>query len=186
MSSTFPHRRRSVRVPGYDYSQPGAYFVTICVRDRECLLGDVVEERVVLNDVGRIVHDSWNRIPHHFPHVVTDAFIAMPNHLHGILIIVDHVGATHASPLQLDETNRRCGPKSGSLGAIVGSFKSAAARRINRFRDTAGVPFWQRGYYERILRDDAELDRVRHYILSNPYTWDIDEDNPKRIRDMTC
>ena len=136
--------------------------------------------------MGRIVQESWDRISQHFPHVVTDAFVVMPNHVHGVVTITDHVvGATHASPLQPGENDYPRGPKRGSLGAIVGSFKSAAARRINQSRGTIGVPFWQRGYYERIIRDDTELERIREYILNNPYTWDTDEDNPDRIPDAS-
>ena len=181
MPDPIPHRRRSIRIPGYDYSQPGAYFVTICVRGRERLLGDVGDRQVVLNDVGRIVQESWDRISQHFPHVVTDAFVVMPNHVHGVVTITDHVvGATHASPLQPGENDYPRGPKRGSLGAIVGSFKSAAARRINQSRGTIGVPFWQRGYYDRIIRNQAEMDRIRKYIDENPIKWDLDPYHPSQ------
>lgn len=148
------------------------------MRDRECLLGKVVDDKMVLNDAGRIVQETWARIPHHFPHTMTDAFIVMPNHIHGIIEITDPVGATHASPLQRNGNAIPRGPKRGSLSAIVGSFKSASTRRVNALRGTTGSPFWQRNYYEHVIDGDDEMNRIREYIANNPYAWETDEDNP--------
>nr|WP_315862938.1 transposase [Thermosynechococcus sp. NK55a] len=95
------HHRRSIRLKGYDYTQPGAYFITICTHDRACLFGEVVEGQMRLNEAGHIAQQCWTDIPNHFPHIQLDEFIIMPNHVHGILVIVHHVhhvGARHAVP----------------------------------------------------------------------------------------
>jgi len=136
------HNRRSIRLKEYDYSQPGAYFVTVCTWRRENLFGEVVDRDVRLNEKGHIVVECWNRILEHFPGVELDAFVVMPNHIHGIIVIVGNdvvVGATHASPLR-----KKSGPAPKSLGAMVGSFKSAAARRIKDKIGETGI--WQRNY----------------------------------------
>ena len=170
--------RRSIRLKGYDYSQPGAYFVTICTKNQACIFGRVVDGGMVLNDLGRIARSCWEDVPNHFQQVVSDAFIVMPNHVHGILFIMDdHVGATHASPLL---RRRPCGPHPGSLGAVVGSYKSAVTRWCHQngylhFR-------WQRNYYEHIVRSENELGRIREYVVDNPLKWDLDDENPDRIR----
>jgi len=189
------HRRRSIRLSGYDYSQPGAYFVTICTLNRACLFGDIVNGVMQLNPIGRMVQECWRAIPQHFPHVVLDAFVVMPNHVHGILVIVEKtnagaahsagamrsVGATHASPLQNDNTpTRPRGPKRQSIASIVGSFKSAVTKCINEYRGTPGAPVWQRNYYEHIIRTEESLNRIREYILQNPLRWHLDRENPER------
>ena len=165
------HHRRSIRLKEYDYAQVGAYFVTICARDRECLLGDVIDGEMRLNEYGQIVMECWDEIPRHFPNVELDEFVVMPNHVHGILVIT--VGARHASPLQLSR-----GPQRGSLGAVVGSFKSAATKRVNERRDTPGLTIWQRNYYEHVIRNEDEMNRIREYVAQNPAQWAKDENNP--------
>ncbi|RMF88756.1 MAG: transposase [Nitrospinota bacterium] len=171
--------RRSVRLPEYDYSRPGAYFVTICTQDRVCLFGQVMDGRMRLNEYGDIVRACWLAIPDHFPRTTLDEFIIMPNHVHGIIVIVDNVGATHASPLP----SKPRGPKPHSIGAIVGSFKSAVTKRINETRGTPGAHVWQRNYYEHVIRDEVWLDRIREYIAGNPARWEEDENHPERIRE---
>lgn len=158
------HHRRSIRLRGYDYTVQGAYYVTICIHGRQCLLGDVVGGAVRLSDYGRIVTACWDAIPDHFSGVELDAFVVMPDHVHGIVVIATDppAPATGGQPT---------GPPKRSLGAIVGSFKAAAARQINQLRGTAGAPFWQRNYYEHIVRDSADLDRIRAYIECNPARW---------------
>ncbi len=157
------HHRRSIRLQEYDYGTIGAYFVTICTHQRKCTLGFVGEETMHTNAYGRIVEECWTAIPTHFPHVELDAFVIMPNHMHGIVIIHNSVGATHASPL-------RSGPQSGGLGAIIGSFKSAVTRRNNMLHDTS-APFWQRNYYEHVIRNADDLNHIRNYIEQNPARW---------------
>jgi putative transposase len=178
------NHRRSIRLKGYDYTQAGAYFVTICTKDRACLFGDVADGVMRLNQMGHIVRQCWLAIPNHVPHVLLDEFVVMPNHVHGIIVIMPthDVGATYASPLQNDDTpTRPRGPQPRSVASIVGSFKSAAAKRINEQRGTPGAPIWQRNYYEHIIRDDESLNLIRNYIADNPLRWQIDAENPNTI-----
>ena len=180
------HRRKSIRVPGYDYSQSGAYFVTMVTYRRECMFGDVVDGEMRLNDFGKIAKGYWHEIPNHFPNVKLGTHMVMPNHVHGIIIIIDsHVGARHASPLHDDKTYPH-GFKPGSLGAIVGSYKSAVTKRINEIDNSPGAVEWQRNYYacpersrrEHIIQNDREWNNIHLYIESNPLNWATDEENP--------
>lgn len=148
------HHRRSIRLREYDYARPGAYFVTICARERTCLLGDVTKGVMILNSYGQVVESCWQALPLHFSHVQGDAFVIMPNHVHGIIVLRrGEAFAANASPLQ--------GTKSGSLGAIVQNFKSVTTRRINQMRGMLGTPFWQRNYYEHIIRNEDEWNEIR-------------------------
>ncbi len=176
--------------------QAGVYFVTICTQDRQCLFGEVVNGEMQLNDVGEIFTACWHDLPDHFPHVALDAFVVMPNHVHGIIFINDQVNKNITSQVH----NRRgeamlrpytpfnipytaSGTRSGSLGAIIQNFKSYSTRHINTLCDTPGLPVWQRNYYDHIIRNDADLDRTRHYIVTNPLQWDGDQlhpDNPSK------
>jgi putative transposase len=168
--------RRSVRLKGYDYTQPGAYFVTVCVRGRECMLGQVIDDQMVLNEAGRIVDAAWRDLPNHYPQVGLDAFVVMPNHVHGIIVLNEDttsgVGAGF-KPAPTGKPTKRHG-----LPEVVRGFKTFSARRINEYRDTTGSPFWQRNYYEHIIDGDDQMDRIREYINNNPYAWETDEDNP--------
>jgi putative transposase len=167
-------RRRSIRLPGYDYTSPGAYFVTICTYLGACILES--------SEFQAVVGESWEEIPLHFPHAQLDEFVVMPNHVHGIVCILDTgsaVGAQHAAPLRGDIPTVR----PGSLGATVRSFKSAVAKRINQIRGTPGAPVWQRNYYERVVRDEDELARIREYVHFNPVQWQLDRENPRRLVD---
>jgi REP element-mobilizing transposase RayT len=178
------HHRRSIRLRGYDYSREGAYFVTICAQEHLCLFGEVVDGEMRLNDAGRIAKQCWLAIPDHFPHAQLDAFVVMPNHVHGIIVIVGarhhmDVGARHAVPLQ-EQFGR---PVPGSIPTIIRSVKSATTKRINEIRNAPGTLIWQRNYYEHIIRDEESLNRIREYILSNPLRWHLDRENPERLGD---
>jgi REP element-mobilizing transposase RayT len=177
------HHRRSIRLQGYDYTQPGAYYVTLCTEARQCLFGDVVKGEMRLNSLGHIAFTCWQAIPEHFPHVELDAFVVMPNHLHGILVISDTlVGATHASPLHHPNVlslRKPCGPTPKSVGAIVGSYKSAVSKGINAICNTEGNSIWQRNYYEHISCDEESLHNIRQYIVENPWRWANDPENPQ-------
>jgi putative transposase len=177
------HHRRSIRLKGYDYTQPGAYYITLCTKARQCLFGDVVKGEMRLNSLGYIASTCWQEIPHHFPHVELDAFVIMPNHLHGILVISDTWGgATRASPLHPTHTlplRHPCGPIPKSVGAIVGSYKSAVSKQINVICNTKGISIWQRNYYEHINRNQESLDNIRQYIQENPWCWADDPENPQ-------
>ena len=179
-----PHHRRSVRLKDYDYASVNGYFVTVCTHNRECLLGEVVDGKMRLSAYGEIAKDEWLKTASVRPNVVLDAFVVMPNHLHGIIIIfAKNVGATRRVALPEGQRNvlvrRPTGPQSASIGAIVGQFKSIVTKRINERRGTPGLPVWQRNYHEHILRD-GELDRIREYIRNNPIQWEIDSENPAR------
>jgi len=184
------HHRRSIRLKGYDYSAPGAYFITVCVHNRECALGEIVDGEMRLNEAGEIVVACWQAIPAHFVHVGLDLFVVMPNHLHGIIVLeayamggkgeasaVEQAGisgvlAADASPLRMD------GTPPGSIPAIVQNFKSVSSRRLNALRATPGAHFWQRNYYEHIVRNEAGLARIRTYIQNNPARWARDQLHP--------
>jgi REP element-mobilizing transposase RayT len=176
----FKHHRRSIRLNDYDYAQAGAYFVTIVIRDPELSLGNIVDGEMRLNEFGAIVQSCWDDLPAHYPHVELDAFVVMPNHVHGVVVIVDDggvVGARHASPVHNPSQPPR-GTPPGSLGAIVGSFKSAATKRINELRGTQGTTIWQRNYFEHIIRNEKDLAHIRQYIDDNPANWVRDDENP--------
>ena len=174
--------RRSVRLKDYGYVQAGAYFVTICTCNRDCLLGEVVDGEMRLNEYGEIARNEWIKTASVRANVVLDVFVIMPNHIHGIIILTDDVGATRRVARTMGEApprpyDRNGKMQSGSIGAIIGQFKSVATKRINVRRGTLGLPVWQRNYYERVLRED-ELDRVRAYIQNNPAQWEMDAENP--------
>jgi len=170
------HRRKSTRLKNYDYASTGMYFVTICTRNRECLFGEIVNSRMQMNRWGEIVAKEWSKTPEIRPNVMLDEFVIMPNHMHGIINILPNVGATRrVAPT----TMRANGPISGSVGAIIGQFKSATTKRINQMRNVVHAPIWQRNYHDHIMRNEADLNRIREYIKNNPATWNDDRNNPK-------
>jgi REP element-mobilizing transposase RayT len=169
------HHRRSIRIKEYDYTSPGAYFVTLVTYQRDCLFGEIQNGEMILNDFGSIADECWRAIPDHFPFVELGAYVIMPNHVHGIIVIRESVGARHASPLQ----NTPRGPAPHSLGTIVGSYKSAVTRRIGREHNATAI--WQRNYYEHIIRNDKDLQRITDYIETNPLRWNEDDENPVNI-----
>ncbi len=179
------YHRRSIRLKGYDYTQPGAYFVTICTHGREMLFGRVVGGEMALNEFGEIVREEWFKTARVRPYVrlYEDEFVVMPNHIHGIIWIVevdpdddDDVGERRRrAPTSHEQV---CRPVPGSLPTIVRAFKSAATKRINLLRDTQGARVWQRNYYERIIRDERALNAIRRYIIANPMRWSLDRHNP--------
>jgi putative transposase len=149
------HHRRSIRLKEYDYSEAGAYFVTICTHNREYIFGDIMDCEMKLNEFGQIIMDCWNNLPNHYQHLILDISIIMPNHFHGIIIItnVNNVGAG----LKPAPTIK----KRHGLSEIVRAFKTFSSRRINQIRNTHGVPVWQRNYYEHIIRNENELNKIR-------------------------
>jgi putative transposase len=169
-----PHRQ-GLRLKRYDYSQAGAYFVTICAHGKACLFGDVIGSEVKVNELGRKVQAVWDDLPVHYPHVATDAFVVMPNHVHGVVVLRD-VGAGF-KPARTAEPARTALRRHG-LSEIVRAFKTFSARRINEFRETSGAPVWQRNYYEHIIRDDADYNRIAEYVANNPKRWAEDSLHP--------
>ena len=163
--------RRGIRLPDHNYASPGAYFITVCTRNRDCLLGEIRDGRPCLSPAGEVISAVWRDIPLHFAVVEQDAFEIMPNHVHGIIVIHGRGTACRAPTADFGQ------PVAGSIPTIVRSFKAEATRRINTFRRTPGAPVWQRGYYEHIIRSPRELDRLRSYIGSNPLRWALDHEN---------
>jgi len=160
------HHRRSVRLPGYDYSQPGAYFVTICTYNRELSLqADQVKEAV---------RSVWLGLPARFPRVVLDELVIMPNHLHGIIILAPTAACGGAA-------RKGAASSAPTLGAIIRAFKSISAILSNKILNRSGLPFWQRNYYEHVIRDEDELNIIRQYICDNPRNWLDDPDNPSNL-----
>lgn len=182
------HHRRTIRLKEYDYSLAGAYFVTVCVWNRECLFGEVVDGEMRLNESGIIIQDIWNTTPNHFVNIELDEFMIMPNHCHGIIVINrrGEVSSPDSSSvpnkMNVIKTNKGGGTpplRKNTLGQIVAYFKYQSSKRINQIRNTPGIPLWQRNYYEHIIRDDMELHKVLEYIRYNPLNWDEDEENPE-------
>ncbi len=150
--------------------------MTVCTNGRKCLLGDIVNGEMRLNGWGKIVREEWLRAELVRSNVKLDSFIMMPNHLHGIIFLTN-VGATRrVAPTGKDKL---CGPKAGSLGAILGQFKSVTTKRIRTGRRNSGISVWQRNYYERVIRDEDELEKIREYIVYNPQKWPTDRENPE-------
>jgi putative transposase len=176
---SFKHHRRSIRIKDYDYTQAGMYFVTIVTHNREHLFGEIQDGEMHLSQLGRITNGSWARIAQNSPRVQLDEFIIMPNHVHGILVI----GDDPSDAVSRGETREQFGkPVAGSLPSIVRSFKSVVTRLINDKRRTQGAPVWQRNYYEHIIRNQDELERVRAYIAGNPACWTTDQENPQNAK----
>jgi putative transposase len=169
------YHRRSIRLKGYDYAQVGAYFVTICAHGQEFLFGEIVNGEMTLNETGRLVEQCWNDIPAHFPRVELDEFVIMPNHVHGILSIIDAVGAKNFSPLP---SQQRAGT-SKTIGSIIRGFKIGVTKWMRQHTPIHDV--WQRNYYEHVIRDEADLIRVREYISVNPVRWAEDAENPWNV-----
>jgi putative transposase len=186
------YKRRSIRLKDYDYSMPGEYFVTICTYNKECLFGDMVGEEMRLNKLGKIVQEEWLRTTEIRTDVELDEFIIMPNHVHGIITLIEPVGANGNSPQNCNPSNdwayidtplqktKFCSP-SKTIGAIIRGFKSAVTKHINELRSTPGIPIWQRGYYEHIIRTEKDLQNTREYIINNPLKWSFEKDNPENI-----
>jgi putative transposase len=173
-----PHRnRRSMRLPGYDYTLAGGYFVTLLSYQRIPRFGEITEGEILLSPVGELLQREWLKLPCRFPNIVLDFYVIMPDHMHGILLFNDSDAPPHvdsgafrnfsedAKSPQLPHVAH------GSLGAVIRSFKSTVSRLSNFQRSSDGQPLWQRNYYEHVIRNEADLDRIRNYILSNPLNW---------------
>jgi REP element-mobilizing transposase RayT len=205
------HHRRSIRLKGYDYSQAGAYFVTVCVKNKENSLGKIIDGEMFLSEIGKIAEKCWNEIPIHYPHVQLDKYIIMPNHIHGILKIIDNdyvwvenegvknVGAEDFQPL------RPHTQKNINMGIENFQPLHQPQSKINQYQKIIpkslgsivrgfkiGVTKWcnhqkykhfafQRNYHEHIDRNENELNRIREHIINNPLQWQFDRENPDRI-----
>ena len=191
------HHRRSIRLKEYDYSQMGAYFITICTHNRQCLFGMITNNELHLNEQGKMIYNYWQKLTTGFSHIQLDEFVVMPNHLHGIVFIGeenDNIcrGESCIRPQIINENImgehkvRPYGTVNKSLGRIIQAFKSITTLNyIKCIKKHRWEPFnnklWQRNYYEHIIRNDDELNKIREYIISNPIIWEKDEDNPNKI-----
>ena len=162
--------RKLIRLKDYDYSKYGYYYITICTKNRENHFGIIKNEHVILNQFGDIAYGSWQDIPNHHKNVNLDRFIIMPNHIHGILILCNTVGNGPA------RSNHKNG-KIDNLSVIIGSYKSAVSKQINKIKDNSFK--WQKSFYDHIIRTDESLNNIREYIINNPTNWDNDENNFK-------
>ena len=192
------HRRRSIRLEGYDYAGVGAYFVTICTQDRAPLFGEIVNGEMRLNGAGGMIHTVWDEIPAFYPDVGIDEFVVMPNHIHGIVL----VGAAPRGHPDCDGNVPSVQPRSAQPGSVqpplgqprgvaptlslpdvVHRFKVMTTKRyVGGVKQSNWPPFrgrlWQRNYYEHIIRSDESLNRIRQYIRDNPMRWAFDHENP--------
>jgi REP element-mobilizing transposase RayT len=176
------HHRHSIRLRDYDYSNAGAYFVTICAFQRECFFGEIYDGNFIGNEAGKITKDTWMDIPQRFSTVSLDEFVVMPNHFHGILLFAD-VSDTSGNGEEIkSDAAGRMGAASGAptLGNVVRAFKSISAIAVNKTTGRKGTPLWQRNYYERVIRNEQELEALRLYISANPAQWENDENHPSK------
>jgi REP element-mobilizing transposase RayT len=169
------HHRRSTRLQGYDYTQNGGYFVTICTAQRECLFGHIsAEGEMIQNPIGAIVEEEWLRSAELRSQIILDTFVVMPNHFHAIVMIIDDQKVQSSTLLQSQKGLSR---PAKSLGSMIAGFKSVVTKRVNVLRDTPYAPLWQNNYYDKIIRNEKMLNAIRVYIEANPSNWAYDEDN---------
>ncbi len=172
------HHRRPIRLPGYDYRQTGAYFVTICTHRRIPLFGEIQGDAMRLNEAGSMLARQWQMLPQRFANVRLDVFVVMPNHIHGIIVLTDGIMEPPS------EATTRVTP--ASLGDVVGAYKSlTTVEYVRGVKASRWTPFddklWQRNYYEHIIRNESALHNIRHYIIHNPAKWAEDTENPERL-----
>ena len=181
------HHRRSIRLRGYDYSSAGYYFVTVCTQQRRSLYGTVVDAEMQLNDAGRMVEHWWLKLAEKFAEVVLDEHITMPNHFHGIIVIVDCRGAPVCAPSWGETDAVRLPEKRVPLGEIVQWFKTMTTNEFIRGVKESGWPrfdrkLWQRDYFEHVIRDEKSSNNIRRYIRANPLMWPHDRYNPQSVQ----
>jgi len=191
-------RRRSMRLRGYDYAQAGAYFITICSQGRACPFGEVSDGAMCMNAAEELAASLWGDIPKRFSEVDLDAFVVMPDHIHGIIVLPDPAVALHSSSRTgvdtlavgtLDDGARRAATRAApTIGGIVGTFKSLfTVEYIRGVKKKRWAAFdhrvWQRNYYEHVIRDESDLARIRCYIDENPLRWELDDENPQRVQE---
>jgi REP element-mobilizing transposase RayT len=165
----FMNERKKQRLPGFDYSTPGAYFVTICVQGMQCRFGEVCKGNMVLSEVGKKARQCWLDLPNHYINCSLDEYVIMPNHVHGIL----HIVGNGLKPFPTE-----CQPnvKQHGLPEIIRGFKTFSSRRINEITTEHSFR-WQKSYYERVIRDENELHLIRQYINDNPLSWELGKNN---------
>ncbi len=187
------YRIESTRLKNWDYSSNGYYYITICVKNRECLFGEIINKEMELNEYGKIVEFCWHDLINHYKNIQLDQFVVMPNHIHGIMVIdndmsvgldiIDGIDITVETGFKPVSTTNPVSTnnKHHGLFEFVRALKTFSARRINELRKTPGIPVWQTRFYDRIVRDENELINVRKYIGNNPAKWETDEWNTRGL-----
>ena len=175
------YRIETARLKNWDYGSSGYYFVTICVKNRECVFGNLDDNKMILSEIGKIAEKFWLEIPAHFPFVKLDEFIIMPNHIHGIIIIDNHrdVACNVSTTTSNNKIMSIISPKRGSLSTVIRSYKSNCTKTINKTQNNIYFQ-WQLRFYDHIIRDEKSLNNIRNYIVNNPLNWDKDEENQAR------
>lgn len=172
------HHRKSIRLQGYDYSQAGLYFITVCTHNRVPLFGEIVDGEMQFNELGIVVDEEWRKTEYIRSHIVLHEFVIMPNHVHGIIQLVGahcmRPNGTH--PHEYADSDGQPGrvQRAPTLGDVVRGFKSSVTKRLNALSGTSGQRFWQRNYYEHIIRDEDAYLKIAEYIQTNPRCWDTD------------
>jgi len=184
--------RKTPRKQNWDYTQNGAYFITICTANRENYFGKIIDGKMILSPTGILADVFWHEIKNHAKFVELNEFVVMPNHIHGILILnnpnndgnADVVGTGHALSLQRPQPTVPSQPLTGknryqnigknSVSAIIGSYKSAVTKHANRLKLPNG---WQTRFHDHIIQNDDEFKRIKNYIANNPINWNDDKFN---------
>jgi REP element-mobilizing transposase RayT len=186
------YRIESARLLGWDYSSPGAYFVTLCTKRMVNWFGDVVDGTMRLSPIGEIVADEWRRTEQIRPDVSLDQWIVMPNHLHGIVVIQETALVemnersstsveTHRDASLQEPKRNRFGPQGNNLASIVRGFKSASTKRIHALGHEEFC--WQPRYYDHIIRNEKSFNKIREYIANNVMQWESDRNHPSGLTD---
>lgn len=163
--------RKLNRLKGFNYSQSGYYFITVCTQNRLECFGNIDNSKMLLNKFGKIIETQWEWLAHQYPYIQLDEFVIMPNHIHGILI---NVGTGRDLSLR--------NQKIKSLSEIIGAFKTTSSKMIhqnglNEFK-------WQRSFYDHIIRNEKSLIHIREYIINNPLNWDLDSENQRNQKNV--
>ena len=178
---------KRIRLPQHDYTGAGAYFVTLCAHERKCIFGGISRGEAVLNDIGQIVEREWQRSAEIRKEIVLDAYVVMPNHLHGIVIFPEE----KADCRTVEEEGAGCRPalrtsrehEMRSLSTFIGQFKAVTTTAIRRLSQQPDLQIWQTRFFDRVVRNETELNRTREYIFNNPAQWEFDEENPSAAPD---
>ncbi|MDB5202774.1 MAG: hypothetical protein JWQ27_2183 [Ferruginibacter sp.] len=179
------YRIESARLLNWDYRWPGAYFITICTKDRAHYFGEIINAEMICNEMGKLAWDFWQEIPAHFPYIALGAFVVMPDHIHGVLIIridlPEEIPPLQSSGSEIqtmqcivsdqfkNQKMAAISPKAGSISTIIRSYKSAVSKHIHKFHPGFA---WQPRFHDHIIRDKISYDNIQHYIISNPQKWD--------------
>lgn len=173
------HHRRSIRLKGYDYSQAGLYFITICCQDMICRFGEIVNDEMILNESGEIAYLEWIKLQEWFPNFELDVFQIMPNHIHGIVALIP-VGVPLGGAQNDGGSQKSVGasPTPTTVGDIIGAYKSLvsnACLKIYKSKNETMGKLLQRNYYEHIIRNESSYKTISNYIINNPSNWKDDK-----------